>query len=75
MTETLKPVPNDDLASRVAWRLDESIDHLYMACAAIETHMREESAGSDHLTRAAVTTLLAVINGLSETRKTLGGER
>jgi hypothetical protein len=34
--------------------------------------MREENGGDDHLTRAAVTTLLAVINGLSETRETLG---
>ena len=65
MNETLKPIPNDDLASRVAWRIDESVDHLYMACTAIETHMREENGGDDHLSRAAVTTLLAVINGHS----------
>jgi hypothetical protein len=75
MTEPLKPVPNDDLASRVAWRLDESIDQLYMVCTAIERHMEEESAGSGHLTRAAVTNLLVVINGLSETRETLGTDR
>jgi hypothetical protein len=46
-----------------------------MVCTAIERHMEEESAGSGHLTRAAVTNLLAVINGLSETRETLGTDR
>ena len=71
---TTEPTPINTRLANVVWCLDHSVDTLYMVTTAIEAHMKACDGGDDPLTRASVSTLLELVEKISETRKTLGSE-